>query len=221
MADDLLILCSNGLSDCLSADASEIAGLCKAGAPAALHTRLVEFALSRKSDDNITAVVAQITAGSGSGFRAHSDRTRSAQTAGGASRAQDLSRDPRRRARLAQDARAIDVQARQAWGHHRPARQPQRRAVRAHRGPKRGPRRRQGHRAPGPRRRHRRDGVFRWPLAFSDDRRDPAHGAHVHSALGVRRAGRAGLAALGYRILQAVVVAMAGKLEEKLTEPRA
>lgn len=63
---DLLILCSNGLSDHLSADGEEMRALC-AGDPQTLHQRLVDWALAQKSDDNITALVVRIAADAAAG----------------------------------------------------------------------------------------------------------------------------------------------------------
>jgi serine/threonine protein phosphatase PrpC len=62
MPEDLLVLCSNGVSDYFGQGAPELAELARAGEPGTLHTRLVDWALSRKSDDNITALVAQVSA---------------------------------------------------------------------------------------------------------------------------------------------------------------
>lgn len=61
MPGDLLILCSNGLSDHLSADGSDLQALCAAADAGSLHTRLIDWALKRKSDDNITALVVQVS----------------------------------------------------------------------------------------------------------------------------------------------------------------
>lgn len=59
--EDVLVLCSNGLSDNLSADGEDLRTLAQSGDTGSLHTRLVEWALSRQSDDNITAVVLQVS----------------------------------------------------------------------------------------------------------------------------------------------------------------
>jgi serine/threonine protein phosphatase PrpC/CRP-like cAMP-binding protein len=61
MPEDLLVLCSNGVSDHLAEDGEDLRALATSGDPNTLHTRLVEWALSRKSDDNITALVVRIT----------------------------------------------------------------------------------------------------------------------------------------------------------------
>jgi PPM family protein phosphatase len=57
---DLLLLCSNGLSDPLSAEGAELVTLCGSGEPDAISARLVDWALKKGSDDNITALVARI-----------------------------------------------------------------------------------------------------------------------------------------------------------------
>jgi protein phosphatase len=219
MPDDLLILCSNGLSDCLSADASEVGALCKAGAPATLHTRLVEFALSRKSDDNITAVVAQITA---------DPQTASAPT--------PIERDPRKQLEVLRglkifhgirgDERALLKMLGLLTFRHAKAGdiivqqgspsdelfvllqgKSEVRAgdkVIAHRGP----------------------GDVIGEMGFFDGRLRSATivATQATELMSIQRWEFDALVEqdwrLGYRILEAVVVAMAGKIEEKLTEPR-
>jgi CRP-like cAMP-binding protein len=62
---DLLVLCSNGLSDFLGVEGgAAIATACSAGAGDAggIAAKLIELALKNKSDDNITALVVQLAA---------------------------------------------------------------------------------------------------------------------------------------------------------------
>lgn len=62
MPGDLLILCSNGVSDYLSEDGKDLERLCRESDKDQLANRLVDWALKHQSDDNITAIVVHATA---------------------------------------------------------------------------------------------------------------------------------------------------------------